>query len=186
MNTPLTSPSFAVGFARRQTPTSCYSHFESPDGPGIVDLVSAHFGRATPVNEAGTILRVPVPPEGFWSAVRPLVEGEAVVSRYLPRRPGEEAVLSTMTSGAKAPARHVEIILYHRDALGEDASTSADWEIVSINASPFECPFPMDPVTMARNQLQKEGGTFQRTYTSEEWAAAVWFWAQHANVEPSP
>lgn len=181
--------SFEIGFARRQTPESSFAHFTGPT-PDETDydlllLVREHLGKAIPVNKERTILRVSVPVEGFWTAVRPLQEGDVVRTTFAPRAPGEEAVLRTVMTGVKVPAKHVEIILYHRDALGSDASTDADWEVVSINASPYDGPIPMDPTTMARNQLQKTGGTFQRLYTPEEWAESAWFWSTHANVEPA-
>lgn len=176
-------PIIKVGFARRQTEKSCFAHFTREEST-LLSLVGEHFGKALPANDARTILRVPVPPESFWSAVRPLREGDEVRTTFVPRAPGEEPVLHTVVAGSKTPAKHVEIILYHRDVLGAHASTDAEWEIVSINASPDDGPYPMDPTTMARNQLVRTGGTYQRTYSSDEWAASAWFWATHANVDP--
>lgn len=177
-------PFIAVGFARRQTASSSFGHYAGTEDD-LVAIVRAWMHNAIPVNEAKTILRVPVTsPEGFWTAIRRIEPGEPLTTTFEPRRPGEEPVMRTVARGQKAVARHVEIILYHRDVLGADASTSADWEIVSINASPIAGPIPMDPTTMARNQLEKVGGTFQKLYSPEEWAEAAWFWSQYVSVQP--
>jgi hypothetical protein len=173
----------AVGFASRQTPTSHFGHFEGTESD-LIKIVEAHLDRSVPVNKEGTILSVPVPPEGFWSSVRPLQPGDTLSTVFEARAPGEEPVIRTVCEGAKVPARTVAVILYHRDALGTDASTEAEWEVVSINPSPFEGPLPMDTTTMARSQQSRKGGTFQRVYTPEEWSLAAWFWATHANVQP--
>ena len=37
----------------------------------------------------------------------------------------------------------------------------------------------MDPVTMARNFLEKPGGTFA-PYTAQQFAEAIWFWSIRA------
>ncbi len=177
------TPSIEVGFARRQTPTSRFGYYKGT-ASALVELICAHFERALPVNEEKTILRVPLPAEGFWTSVRRVRLKEPLMTVFEPRREGEEPVMNTVVFGTSVPALSVEVILYHRDVLGDEAETKADWEVVSINPSPLEGPYPMDPVTMARNQLVKEGGTFQRTYSPEEWAASVWFWTQHANALP--
>ena len=46
-------------------------------------------------------------------------------------------------------------------------------------AKPKELDMPMGPVTMMRNQLQKEGGT-KGEYSSENWAKSVDFWQRYA------
>lgn len=179
----MNTPSIAVGFARRQTPESSFGHFAGTEAD-LITRTAAAMDNAIAVNDAKTILRVPVAVEGFWSAIRLTEPGETLTTTFEPRRPGEEPVLRTIARGKKAPAKHVEIILYHRDALKAEASTDAEWEVVSINASPIEGPIPMDPTTMARNQLEKVGGTFQKLYSPQEWAEAAWFWSQYVSVQP--
>ena len=181
MTTLDTSATIAIGFARRQTPESSYGHFEGTEEELITLVRECLCDR---VLVAPGIVRVPVPAAGFWSAVRPVEPGEPLTTTFEARAPGEEPVLRTVARGSKAPAKYVEIILYHRNTLGEESSTDADWEMVSINPSPIEDPLPMDPTTMARNQRTEIGGTFQRTYSPEEWAHASWFWARHVSVKP--
>ncbi len=171
-------------FARRQTPESSFAHFDGSEAL-LLALVGEAFDKAVFRNEPGTVRSVPVPPAGFYTAVRRIELGMPLQTNFAPRAPGEEPVSRTVCAGKKVPARHVEVILYHRDLLDASVSTDAEWEIVSINGSPSEGSLPMDPVTMARNQLVRVGGSFQRVYTPEEWAESVWFWTQHCNVDPS-
>ena len=83
---------------------------------------------------------------------------------------------------AKQPAKHVKIVLYRKDVLeeGNERTTGADWEVVSINAELDE-NVPMHPLTMARNFLVKKGGT-KGNYYAQEFAEAVWYWSQHCMV----
>ncbi|MBU2502315.1 DUF3228 family protein, partial [bacterium] len=80
---------------------------------------------------------------------------------------------------------HAGVVLYSREALLENGGTrsgDADWEIVCLLAGPEEDE-PMDPLTMARNMLAKPGGT-PCTYTAEQFAEAVWYWAARAAAMP--
>ena len=40
----------------------------------------------------------------------------------------------------------------------------------------------MPPVTMARNMLEKEGGT-KSVYTAEEFAEAIYYWSQRIRIK---
>ena len=76
-------------------------------------------------------------------------------------------------------------MLYSAAALTENEgkrSGDFDWEIVAIIASPVETE-PMNPLTMARNFLEKPGGTFCE-YTAREFAEAVYYWSCRAGLEP--
>jgi hypothetical protein len=174
-----------VGFARRQIPSSGYSHFDGTEEDLITLIQKQPWENSIGIGELMRIRRLEVPAERFWSSIKKLEPGDDVRAVFEPRAPGEEPVLRFSVKGKKVPAVYVEVILYHRSVLEADASTDAEWEVVSINASPTPEPIPMDPTTMARNYLKKVGGTFQRIYTPDEWAKAAWFWTQHANVDPT-
>jgi len=49
---------------------------------------------------------------------------------------------------------------------------------VCLIAGPKEVE-PMDPLTMARNMLEKPGGTYC-DYSALEFAESVWYWAGRA------
>jgi hypothetical protein len=113
-----------------------------------------------------------------------LDENSILETTFEKRWEGEEPVLKTVVvNGKKTPARFVNIVLYHHDVLKEsnEQSSDAEWEIISINASLFENE-PMHPMTMARNMLQKAGGT-KGEYSGQQFAEALWFWREYAPVK---
>ena len=84
--------------------------------------------------------------------------------------------------------------MYRRDVLEEndEQSTDAEWEIVSINASPDDQETPMPPMTRARNILELEGGTSAKLEDKspeelialiQEMARDIVYWNQHAVIE---
>lgn len=76
----------------------------------------------------------------------------------------------------------VNIVCYHKEALlenGGERSGDYDWEIVCILASTVK--EPMQPLTMARNYLHKEGGTFT-DYSVLEFAEAIWYWSTQSGI----
>lgn len=99
------------------------------------------------------------------------------------RREHEEPYIQIRAlSGTPEKTGAVDLILYRHDVLAEnnEHSTSADWELISINALPEGlATMPMGPVTMMRNQLELPGGT-RAHYSSDEWAQSVRFWQQYA------
>lgn len=166
-------------FARRQTPDSKYSHFAGT-WDELVELVSAHFNGS----EEG-VVAVSVPPEDFFSGVTDLSEESNLHAQYAARRRGEDPYVQlTVVGGKKLPAKSVQIIVYSHETLAkdDDASTDAEWEIVSINASAVDGSEPPTPVAMARNFLTMAGGT-KRDYSAQQFAEAIVFWSQHAMIE---
>ena len=171
-------------FVKRQTADSKFSHFDG-SWQELRHLVNAFFDVAKPGYRDGVVL-VAVPPSKFFSSVVPLRDDITLWSRFKARRAGEASHLETVAlRGRKVPAEYVEIVLYRADVLaeGDERSTDAEWEIVSINASPTLEPVPMPPYTMARNQLCLKGGT-KGQYSPAEWAESVEFWSRHVMVEP--
>lgn len=165
-------------FAERQTRESRFSYYAGTTEE-LINLVEENFSKAKAGYKDG-VLMVPVPAERFYSAVSKIDENSILESRIESRRTGEEPVLVTVVkNGKKLPAKEVNIVLYRHDVLGADATTDAEWEIISINASLVEGGEPMTPTAMARNMLVKQGGT-KAEYTAEQFAEAVWFWSQHA------
>lgn len=173
-------------FVLRQTSDSQYSHYEH-GWESLCALVVANFDKAEPGYREGVVL-VPVPAEGFMSAVVDL--GKAMVAdldgtlraEFIERQPGETAHLKVTTCAPKQPARVVKVVCYSHDTLGGEASSDAPWEVVSINAGMVDDE-PMTPMAMARNFLELPGGT-KAEYTAEEFARAILFWSQHAMAAP--
>jgi len=174
----MNDPTIAFGFARRQTPSSRFSHTTLTEAE-VVARVLANWGRKKPTyrkyNEVtglcdkyglpfGGVISVPVEPGGFFSGVCELQDGDKLVGTYESRRAGEEPRKSISVAGReKMPAQYVEIILYHADVLAEDEpekDRTYEWEIVSINASPTDDEdIPIRPMTLLHNHFQSTGGT---------------------------
>jgi len=174
----------ALTFARRQTPDSRFSHFEGTEGE-LIQLIRENLDMAKIGYRSG-VYCVPVPPRGFMSGIVQLREGESIYGKYEARKSGEEPrkwVVSN--SRGKLPAKSCEVILYHRTVLEEEAGYKAvaDWEIISINASPtIETP-PIPPNALIANHFDLSGGT-KTKMTPEEFESAlkesVLFWKDKA------
>lgn len=106
------------------------------------------------------------------------------------RRPEEDLFIQNYITPKQAemdglkpePANFVKIVCYSAEALSEndERSTDCEWEIISIVASPIENE-PMPPLTMARNMLEKKGGT-KSEYTAKEFAEAIYYWSQRIRI----
>ena len=180
------TPSVTINpFAKRQTAASAFSHFDGSDSV-LIELAQSQFHQANEGYKPGVML-VPVPVQGFHTAVVPITEANfpKVISVFEQRRDGEEFFLAHRIKGAgKTPAVSVDVCMYSHAVLSEDGDTSseAEWEIVSINASPTKEPTPQDPTSMARNQLHMAGGT-KANLDPTDMAEAIDFWSRHAMVE---
>lgn len=177
------SRTFALTFAARQTPESRFSHFEGTETE-LLTLVSRCFEDAKPGYREG-VLCIPVPPSMFKSGIVQLEPGMELVGGFEPRRDGEDPRKFVTAKGTKMPAKHVEIILYSREVLEEDPEyrAHADWEIISINASPTRSPAPIPPDALIANHFGLSGGT-GTCMSSEEFEEAlkhsVGFWRDKA------
>ena len=176
-------PSIAVSnFAQElYTPAGNQSHFEG-SWEELLLLVQVQFVFAIPGYRDG-VLRVPVPPERFFSSSVQVHTDTELRAVFEPRRVGEEPFLQVLALSEKRPALGVEIILYRHDVLKEteESSSEAEWEVVSIQARSSEEEEPMHPVTMARNYLQRPGGT-KGEYAAEEFAKSIWYWSTRAKA----
>lgn len=127
---------------------------------------------------------VPVNPIGFWiSTTKVLMEGMPIRAEVVRRQPHEDPYveiyideLDAMKFGVTpTPAVYCNIVCYSKEALLEndgERSSDCDWEIVAILASTKEKE-PMPPLTMARNFLEKAGGT-KSVYSAQEFAEAIY------------
>ena len=140
-------------------------------------------------------MEVVIDPEGFFSPIVKLQNGDECTSVYESRKPGEEPRHSSRQLAAprsKSAAVAVDVIVYRHDVLGKDASSDADWEIISVNARTTHEPEPIHPDTLIANHLGLDGGT-PTNMTDAEFVAvlrpAVLYWKDLAHVpskaEPS-
>lgn len=165
--------SFAISdFVRRQTKESEFSYFEGTDDE-LLDLVTENFGNYKEGYRDGVVL-VPVPPAGFYSSVVQLQPGDKLVGEFKARREGEQPVKEVRAAkGEKMRAIYVDIVLYRHDVLaeGNEQSSNADWEIISINAS-MDLGAPLTVGALMRNFFCEEGGTDTKM-TPQEFVEAL-------------
>jgi len=171
-------------FVRRQTPEASYSHFEGT-WEELVELVKANFRHGKQGYKPGVLL-VPVPVQHvrrFRSSTVKVNQNTKLRPQFAPRREGEMPFISVRAQGGKSVASHAFVVLYSHAVLmeGGEATTNADWEIISINARGTEAEEPMDPMTMARNFLCLPGGT-KGEFTAQQFAESIVYWSQHALV----
>ena len=150
-------------FVSRQTAESRFSHFEGEETT-LIGLVEANFANAREGYREG-VLEVDVDPTGFHSGVAMLSDGDALTGAFEARRNGEDPRKVVVVSGReKLPAKSVTIILYASTVLAEDTSNELEavegnYEVVSINANPFEGTAPIDPMVLMHNHFGSTGGT---------------------------
>ena len=120
----------------------------------------------------------------FPGRLIPISEIDYTRACIVKRQPKEDFYIDNRAHGAPLQNNHVKVVLYSKDTLLEndgEANGQYDWEIVAINASPFPDE-PMEPITMARNYLQKVGGTFA-PYSAEDFAKSIYFWSQYIKID---
>lgn len=118
---------------------------------------------------------MPVPPAGFYSSVVQLQPGDKLVGEFKARREGEQPAKEVRAAkGEKMRATYVDIVLYRHDVLaeGNEQSSNADWEIISINASINGPGVPLTVGTLMCNFFCEEGGTDTKM-TSQEFVEAL-------------
>jgi len=152
---------FAISnFVRRQTKESRFSYYDGTENE-LLDLIKSNANDWVAGYRDGVAL-IPVPPENFFSGIVLLAAGDRFEGRYEARQEGEEPRKATWAiDGKKAPAKVVELVMYSHDVLVEnnEQSSDADWELISINASPTEEAAPIPVEALLANHFQVSGGT---------------------------
>jgi hypothetical protein len=173
-----------VTFASRQTPESRFSHFEGTEQE-LLELVFENFHQSKEGYRDGVRL-VTVPAVRFKSGIVQLQEGDVLHGGFESRQKDEDPRKYVTTTGRdKLSAKHVEIVLYSRDVLEEEPEYKAiaDWEVISINASPSDEAVPIPPNALIANHFGMSGGTDTK-YTAREFEEAlresIMFWHDKA------
>ncbi len=153
----------------------------------LLELVRQSWDRREPGvgrTNLEEVVVVPVPAEKFMTTVVSVNEDTELVAGLNRRRSHEEPYIRVSAKGQAEPAKFAKVVLYSAETLGKnrERSTSTDWEVVSLIASPVENE-PMDPVTMMRNMRGKPGGT-QVNYTTDQLLDAIEFWSTHTKLSP--
>ncbi len=169
-------------FARgRHVPGGGHAWFDgSPEE--LLDLVQERWPQRRPGvgrTDLEAVVVVPVPADRFVAGTVLVDENTPLFAALERRQPHEEPFIRVTADGPREPARYAAVVLYSAATLLEnDGTRSGDfaWEVVSLQASavPEE---PMHPITMARNYLEKPGGTYA-PYTAQQFAEAIWYWSR--------
>lgn len=156
----------------------------------VVELVKTNWQLAKPGSGETDVTRkilVPVPADDFYCPPRAkLIIGMPIKAQIVQRQEGEDPYVETYVSMRTARkfnavesvvAKSANIVCYSAEALLEndgERSTDCDWEIVTILCDETEEMTPMPSLTMARNYLNKSGGTFT-DYSAKEFAESIWY-----------
>lgn len=163
-------------FVRRQTPESHFAHFDGDDRV-LINLTTRAFekGNYSPGYRDGVVVVHMEPWKSqlfFTYPNSPWPEGTKLRAEYkrIPGREHEPPQVIVVPAGPKVRCNYVDVILYRRDVLEEDgdASTDAEWEIVSLNGRIREREKLISPLTVVRNWLHLEGGTEMKGKSAED------------------
>ena len=173
---------FAAG---RHLPDGKHTWYEGTPEE-LLELVRKNWPQRLPGagrTDLTEVVLVPVPADRFISNTIE-VNDETVLYAHLDRRQkGEDAFIRVTADGAREKPAFASVVMYSAETLTEnDGSRSGDfdWEVVCLLAGPTQSE-PMDPLTMARNMLEKPGGTYA-PYTAEQFAASIYYWSCRATA----
>jgi hypothetical protein len=171
--------------ARRHRPDGKHTWFEGT-AEELLSRVRVGWSERRPGagrEDLEKVVVVPVDPSGFVSSTVPISENTVLYAVYDRRQDGEEGFVRVTAEGQREPAICASVVMYAAATLlenGGQRSGDCDWEVVCLLAGPT-AEEPMDPLTMARNMLEKAGGTYC-AYTAEQFAESIWYWAARATA----
>lgn len=176
-------------FAIKQNAKGNHSTYNGKND-ALIKLVKKHWKKRLPGTgrkDLSQVVVVPIEEKDLsmfgcpWANINDVSHLRAKVTR---RRDHEDPYIEVHAKkGTRLPVKFAKVVLYSKDTLLEnDGSYSGDydWEIVALMCGPWDNE-PMSPLTMARNYLQKAGGTFA-PYTAQQFAESIYFWSQFTKV----
>jgi len=152
-----------------------------------------YVGEVEDAYDTAKPLVLSIPPAAFYSPMVKLEAGDNLIGKHEARYGQDEEPRTSMKvlrpGAQKLPAGKVEVVLYSHELLltSDDASSDADWEIITIDASADGCPIHYD--TLIRNHLGLSGGTDHGLSDSEfveVLRRSFPFHTTHAQLAPAP
>jgi len=126
---------------------------------------------------------VPIETAKVVSSTVLVTEDTVLHAAFERRQSHEEGFVRVSATGPREKALHAAVVLYSAETLqanGGERSGDYAWEVVCLLAGPT-ADEPMDPLTMARNMLEKPGGTLC-VYSAEQLVESIWYWAARASA----
>ncbi len=152
----------------------------------LLDLVRKGWPQRKPGagrEDLTQVVVVPVEPHCFVGNTIQVDENTILQAHLDRRQKGEDAFIRVTALGPRQKSAFASVVLYSAETLTENdgaRSGDFDWEVVCLLAGAAETE-PMDPLTMARNMLEKPGGT-HAPYSAREFAEAIYFWSCRATA----
>ncbi len=171
---------FAVA---RHKPGGKHTWFDGTNNE-LLELALNNWSKRRPGagrDDLSQVVIVPVEPGGFTSTTVAVNETTVIHAVFDRRQTGEDGFVRVTAQGPREDVKHASIVFYSAATLEENngkRSGDFDWEVVCLLAGPRELE-PMDPITMARNMLEKPGGTYC-AYSAEDFAESIWYWSSRA------
>jgi len=129
------------------------------------------------------VVVVPVDPDGFVGNTIEVDENTTLQAHMDRRQRGEDPFIRVTAQGPREEPVFASVVLYSAETLQENNGSRSgdfDWEVVCLLAGAAETE-PMDPLTMARNMLEKPGGTYA-PYSAQEFAESIYYWSCRATA----
>lgn len=171
--------------ARRHLPDGKHTWYEGSNEE-LLALVRNNWSKRQPGagrSDLSQVVLVPVDAVGFVGNTV-LVDGETVMYAHLDRREkDEDSFIRVTADGLREKPTYASVVMYSAETLTENNGSRSgdyDWEVVCLLAGASETE-PMDPLTMARNMLEKPGGTYA-PYTAGEFAESIYYWSCRATA----
>lgn len=152
----------------------------------LLELIVKHWDKRIPGagrNDLSQVVLVNIEEDNlselFNSAWLDITKAKYIRGKVVRRQDHEDPFVDVRGRGEALPVKFVRIVLYSAETLLENdgqRSGNYEWEVVAILTGPWENE-PMTPLTMARNFLQKPGGTYA-PYTAQQFAESIYFWSQ--------
>jgi hypothetical protein len=175
---------------QRHLPGGGHAYFDGPPDD-LLELVRQNWHRRRPGTgrqDLTEVVVVPIPPARCVCNTVRLSETTPLHVSFERRQPGEDGYAKVTATGEREPARHAAVVLYSAETLlanGGARSGDWEWEVVCLVVGPRQDE-PMNPLTMARNQLARPGGT-PCQYSAQQFAEAIDYWSQRAPYhDPCP
>lgn len=129
---------------------------------------------------------VPISNEKVFGVYTKIKPGMKITSEVVQRQVGEDYYIENTLDSPTERIQNsfAKVVLYSREALLENngsCSTDADWEVVCLISTDVDDE-PMQPLAMARNMLEKAGGT-SSTYSAQEFAESIYYWSQRVKSQ---